>query len=66
LLGHETVAFKAGIGVYRGLNPQQAFKLFVERIEEAIRSENAATLNIMTMAGEPSGDNRGQRPPEPA
>lgn len=53
-LGHETIAFKAGVGAYRNLNPQEAFRLFVERVEEAIRSENAATLNVMTMANEPA------------
>lgn len=56
LLGHETIAFRAGIGIYRGLDLEGAFKLFVERVEDAIRSENAATLNVMTMANEPSSD----------
>jgi hypothetical protein len=67
LLGHETIAFKAGVGAYRGLNPPEAFSLFVERVEDAIRSENAATLNVMTMANEPAPDDRqgrhaGRRP----
>jgi Protein of unknown function (DUF4231) len=61
LLGHETIAFKAGVGVYRGLSPQEAFSLFVERVEEAIRSENAATLNVMTMANEPAPDDERAR-----
>jgi len=60
-LGHDTIAFKAGIGAYRDLAPQDAFRLFVERVEEAIRSENAATLNVMTMANEPSEDGRTRR-----
>jgi hypothetical protein len=54
LLGHETIFFKSGIGIYRNLAPDDAFKLFVERVEDAIRAENAATLNVMTMANEPS------------
>ncbi|QGM46243.1 DUF4231 domain-containing protein [Methylocystis heyeri] len=54
LLGHETIFFKSGIGVYRNMAPDDAFKLFVERVEDAIRAENAATLNVMTMANEPS------------
>ncbi len=58
LLGHETIAFKGGVGAYRGLNPPEAFSLFVERVEDAIRSENAATLNVMTMANEPSPDDQ--------
>lgn len=60
-LGHETIAFRAGIGGYRDLPPQDAFKLFVERVEDAIRSENAATLNVMTMANEPSNDGETRR-----
>jgi Protein of unknown function (DUF4231) len=51
-LGHETIAFTNGVGVYRDKVPQDAFGLFVERVEDAIRSENAATLNIMTLAQE--------------
>ncbi|MFY9655104.1 MAG: DUF4231 domain-containing protein [Methylocystis sp.] len=54
-LGHETIYFKGGIGVYRNLALDDAFRLFVERVEDAIRAENAATLNVMTTAGEPSG-----------
>jgi len=58
LLGHETVAFQAGIGNYRELSEDDAFRLFVERVEEAIRAENAATLNVMTMANEPADNGR--------
>jgi hypothetical protein len=58
LLGHETIAFRNGITIYRDLSPADALKLFVERVEEAIRSENAATLNVMTMANEPATDER--------
>lgn len=52
-LGHEIVAFKAGLGPYKAMDPNSAFKLFVERVEDAIKSENAATLNIMTKGHEP-------------
>jgi hypothetical protein len=52
-LGHEVVAYRTRVGAYRDLADDQAFKLLVERIEEAIRSENAATLNVMTTANEP-------------
>ena len=61
LLGHETIAFKTGVGAYRDLSPQDAFRLFVERVEDAIRSENAATLNVMTMANEPAPDDERTR-----
>ena len=59
LLGHETIAFRAGIAPYTDQKPEEALKLFVSRIEDAIRSENAATLNVMTMANEPSESKRG-------
>ena len=59
-LGHETIAFKSGVGAYRGLGPEDSFKLFVEHVEEAIRAENASTLNVMTMA-EPSDERQGRR-----
>ena len=51
-LGHEKFLFRSRVGIYRGLSDADAFRLFVERIEEAIASENAATLNVMTMATE--------------
>ena len=48
LLGHETVAFRTKTGRYKTMNEADAFHLFVEKVEDAIRSENAATLNVMT------------------
>lgn len=51
-LGHEHMTYLNGIGKYKGLTPNDAFALFVERVEELIASENAATLNIMTVAAE--------------
>ncbi|MGO8789365.1 MAG: DUF4231 domain-containing protein [Terriglobia bacterium] len=39
-------------GPYGKLEARDAFVLFVERVENAIASENAATLNIMTLASE--------------
>lgn len=51
-LGHEKFLFRSRVGFYRGLSEQDAFRLFVERVEEAIAGENAATLNVMTMATE--------------
>lgn len=64
LLGHETIAFENGIGNYRNLDPAEAFKMFVERVEEAIRAENAATLNVMTMANEPADEGRTRGQPQ--
>jgi len=54
LLGHETVFFLSRVGKYEKLEDDKAFRLFVQRVEEAIASENSATLNIMTMASETS------------
>jgi hypothetical protein len=51
-LGHEKFLFRSRVGIYRELSDQDAFRLFVERVEEAIANENAATLNVMTMATE--------------
>jgi hypothetical protein len=52
LLGHEKFLFQSRVGRYRKLSNEEAYRLFVERIEESISIENAATLNVMTMASE--------------
>jgi hypothetical protein len=52
MLGHETYLFRSRVGLYKGLAEDAAFQLFVERVENAIAAENAATLNVMTMASE--------------
>jgi hypothetical protein len=51
-LGREEVMFRAGVGPYHAHDPLSARHLLVERVEGAISSENAATLNTMTLAGE--------------
>jgi len=56
LLGHEQFEFLAKVGPYRDVPPERAFQLFVERIEDAISSENAATLNVMTIGSETVAD----------
>lgn len=53
-LGHEKFLFNTRVGRYEGLNDAEAFKLLVQRVEESIAAENAATLNVMTMANEPT------------
>lgn len=55
LLGHEKFLFRTRVGCYLNLNDAEAYKLFVERVEDAIYAENSATLNIMTTASESSG-----------
>lgn len=55
MLGHEKYLFRSRVGSYKGIeNDQEAFRLFVARVEDAIASENSATLNVMTMASEGS------------
>ncbi|EHQ26376.1 DUF4231 domain-containing protein [Mucilaginibacter paludis] len=52
LLAKEYYNFVTGEGAYRNLQPQEAFITMVERIENAIESENASTLNVMTTLSE--------------
>ncbi|MER2514585.1 MAG: DUF4231 domain-containing protein [Nitrosomonas ureae] len=50
-LSREQVLFLTGEGGYKGFkSAQAAFIYFVERCEGAIETENASTLNIMTLA----------------
>lgn len=58
MLGHELVFFRNRVGRYRDLTDADAFRAFVERIEDMIRAENAATLNVMTMVGDAESKNR--------
>jgi hypothetical protein len=51
-LVHEQVYFLNKVGLYENLSDRDAFKMFVDRVETAIASENAATLNTMTLAAE--------------
>src|SRR5215468_10063289 len=51
-LGHEHMMYLSGIGRYKGLEAKDAFLAFVERVEDQIATENAATLNVMTVASE--------------
>jgi hypothetical protein len=55
LLGHEKFLFRSRVGRYHGVSDEDAFRILVERVEEAVATENAATLNIMTTASEASG-----------
>ena len=52
MITHERFLFLSRVGPYSTLEDTKAFHLFVERVEDAIVSENAATLNVMTMASE--------------
>jgi hypothetical protein len=51
-LGSERILFLTKEGRYKGVSVDAAFLLLVERVEAAIASENAATLNIMTLSAE--------------
>jgi hypothetical protein len=61
LLGHEKFFFRTRVGRYRGVSDEDAFRLLVERVEDAVASENAATLNTMTTASEASDPGRSSR-----
>ncbi len=51
-LGHEQVYFRTGTGPYEKLSgEQERYKTLIDRVEKAIASENAATLDVMTLAG---------------
>ncbi len=52
LIVHEKYLFQTRVGRYRDLSQDDAFRVFVERIEDAVAAENAATLNTMTTASE--------------
>lgn len=52
LLGHEKFFFRTRVGRYRGISDEEAFRIMVERVEDAVAAENAATLNTMTTASE--------------
>ena len=54
LLGHEKFYYRTRVGRYHDLDEENAFRLLVERVEDAVASENAATLNTMTTASEAS------------
>jgi hypothetical protein len=58
LLGHEKFFFRTRVGRYHGVSDEVAFRLLVERVEDAVASENAATLNTMTTASEASGSGK--------
>jgi hypothetical protein len=52
-LSRERFLFQTGEGPYRGVAPDDAFLLFVERCEGQIASENSATLNVIVSANQP-------------
>jgi hypothetical protein len=55
-LGHEQFMYQTRVGPYKSLEGEDAFVLFVERIEGAISAENAATLNVTAIASETPAD----------
>lgn len=51
-LSREKVLFLTGEGPYKKLQGNETFILLVERVEAAIESENASTLNVMAVASQ--------------
>jgi hypothetical protein len=56
------VFYLARAGIYSELGDREAFLLFVDRVESAIASENAATLNTMTLGHQIEDQERSARP----
>lgn len=52
LLAKEYFNFVSAEGPYRDMKASDAFLTFVDRVENAISSENASTLNVMTTLSE--------------
>ena len=48
-LGREEQWFRASAGPYASVTGEEARRLLVERVEATISSENASTLNVMTL-----------------
>lgn len=65
LLGHEKFLFRSRVGRYQALADEEAFRSFVERVEELIATENSATLNVMTMASETADSLKRTEPKQP-
>jgi Protein of unknown function (DUF4231) len=53
-LSREKFLFQTGEGPYRDLESEKAFALLVDRCEDQIAAENPATLNVISMAAQPS------------
>jgi hypothetical protein len=51
-IAQEYFFFTTGDGSYKGLKPDRAFLHLVERIEGAISTENASTLNVLAVASQ--------------
>lgn len=63
LLEREYFNFVSGEGAYRNIDAREAFVAFVDRVENAIASENASTLNVMTTVTEQKTANNGKPVP---
>ncbi len=58
-LRNEYFLFTTKGGTYCGLRENVAFKLFVDRVEEAIEAENSSTLKVMTTITEAKAKQQG-------
>lgn len=66
LLGHERVYYQTRTGIYTDLEADEAFRRLVERVEDLIATENAATLNVMTHAASTTAEDHLRVPRQPA
>lgn len=61
LIAKEYFNYVTGEGHYRGKTEKTAFLDLVERIENAIESENASTLNVMTTLSDSKTDSNSNK-----
>lgn len=64
-LRQEACLFQAQAGPYRDKSPDEAFRLLVERVEEAISKERAQTIEMRTARSSPSEPRREDPKPAP-
>jgi hypothetical protein len=60
-LRNEYFLFTSRGGTYARMDPDDAYKLFVDRVEEVIEAENSSTLKVMTTLSETKGKQQGQK-----
>lgn len=60
ILAKEYFNFVTAEGLYKNQEEKEAFLNFVDRVENAIASENASTLNVMTTLSDQKAKNPSQ------
>ncbi len=58
LLRNEYFLYTTKGGIYASFDPEEAYKHFVDRVEEVISAENSATLRVLTSVSETKSESR--------